>query len=254
MQILTERVCSFTTTTEREINILKKLFFIDSDYGTELKPTAETDKEETYELSDVNNTTVGAERLRCAEVLFQPGLTGKETSGIHYMSSRTKCVVDIRKELYASVVSSGGTAMFQGTGERMTREPTALASSTMNIKVVVPIQYGLEDRSCQRAPRRKHHHCRSERFRWGESVVQATSTPASGLHDTSFWTKCVVDIRKELYASVVSSGGTTMFHGTVERMAKGYFIHDEDQDGCSDSARISGFILFPLSFLSRCGL
>ena len=50
---------SFTTTTEREIarNVRKKLFYIDSDYGTELKPTAETDKEKTYELSDVNNTT-----------------------------------------------------------------------------------------------------------------------------------------------------------------------------------------------------
>ena len=112
MQILTERVYSCTTTTEREIsrNIIKKLFNIDSDYGTELKPTAETDKEKTFELSDVNNTTVGAERLRCAEVLFQPSLTGKEASGLHDISSRTKCVVDIRKELYASVV-------FQGTGE-----------------------------------------------------------------------------------------------------------------------------------------
>ena len=140
MQILPERVYSFTATTEREVvqNITKKQNYIDSDYGTELKPTAETDKEKTHEPSDVNITTVGAERLRCAEVLFQPCLTGKEASGLHDISSRTKCVVDIRKELYACVVSSCGTAMFRGTGERMTREPTALAPLTMNIKVVAP--------------------------------------------------------------------------------------------------------------------
>ena len=50
--------------------------------------------------------------------------------------------------------------------------------------------------------------------------------------------KCVADIRKELC-------GTTMFQGTVERMMKGYVIHDEDQYGCSDSAWIG--------FFSRCG-
>ena len=33
---------------------------------------------------------------------------------------------------------SGGTTMFQGIGERMTKELTALAPSTMKIKVVAP--------------------------------------------------------------------------------------------------------------------
>ena len=32
-----------------------------------------------------------------------------------------KCDVDIRKDLYANVVLSGGTTMFQGIGERMTK-------------------------------------------------------------------------------------------------------------------------------------
>lgn len=49
-----------------------------------------------------------------------------------------KCDVDIRKDLYANVVLSGGTTMFQGIGERMTKELTALAPSTMKIKVVAP--------------------------------------------------------------------------------------------------------------------
>jgi len=40
-----------------------------------------------------------------------------------------KCDVDIRKDLYANVVLSGGTTMFQGIGERVTKELTALAPS-----------------------------------------------------------------------------------------------------------------------------
>ena len=47
--------------------------------------------------------------------------------------------MDIRKDLYANVVLSGGTTMlFVGIGERMTKELTALAPSTMKIKVVAP--------------------------------------------------------------------------------------------------------------------
>jgi len=49
-----------------------------------------------------------------------------------------RCDVDIRKDLYANVVLSGGTTMFQGIGERMTKELTALAPSIMKIKVVAP--------------------------------------------------------------------------------------------------------------------
>ena len=49
-----------------------------------------------------------------------------------------KCDVDIRKDLYANIVLSGGTTMYPGIGERMTKELTALAPSTMKIKVVAP--------------------------------------------------------------------------------------------------------------------
>merc|ERR1711972_190276 len=42
------------------------------------------------------------------------------------------------EDLCANVVLSGGTTMFAGIGERMTKELTALAPSTMKIKVVAP--------------------------------------------------------------------------------------------------------------------
>merc|ERR1712194_156616 len=111
------------------------------DLDTEMKEATESsDKEKTYELPDGNIITVGSERFRCPEVMFQPSFIGKEASGIHdtTFQSIMKTDVDIRKDLYANVVLSGGTTMFAGIGERMTKELTALAPSTMKIKVVAP--------------------------------------------------------------------------------------------------------------------
>merc|ERR1719187_753065 len=46
--------------------------------------------------------------------------------------------IDIRKDLYANTVLSGGTTMYPGIADRMQKEITALAPSTMKIKMIAP--------------------------------------------------------------------------------------------------------------------
>ncbi|MCQ6513333.1 hypothetical protein NPN18_26580, partial [Vibrio parahaemolyticus] len=76
--------------------------------------------------------TLGNERFRAPEALFQPSVLGLESVGIHVttFNSIMKCDVDVRKDLYGNIVMSGGTTMYPGLSDRMQKEITALAPSS----------------------------------------------------------------------------------------------------------------------------
>lgn len=141
VKLLTERGHSMVTSAEREIarDIKEKLAYVAYDFEAEMaKAAASSECEKTYEMPDGNVITIGNERFRCPEALFQPSLIGMEAVGIHEtaFNSIMKCDVDIRRELYGNMVLSGGTTMYDGIAERLEKELVALAPPTMKVKII----------------------------------------------------------------------------------------------------------------------
>ncbi|XP_060198555.1 actin-100-like [Lycium barbarum] len=144
-KIVFESGClSFTRAYETDMfrHMKEKIAYVALDFEQEIDKAKSFPKsfEKGYELPDGEIINIGAEWFRCPEVLFQPSLAGMEATGIHVKAynSIMRCDVDIRKDLFANIVLTGGSTMFPGIAERMSKEITALAPSSTKIEVIAP--------------------------------------------------------------------------------------------------------------------
>ncbi len=142
VKILSERGHHLTTSAEREIvkDIKEKLCYVALDFDQELNESKSgSSKEANYEMPDGQIITIGSERFRCPEALFRPSLIGKEFPGAGEQTYQSimKSDVDVRKDLYSNIVLSGGTTLYAGLPERLTKEVQKLAPQSMASKVKV---------------------------------------------------------------------------------------------------------------------
>jgi len=144
VRILKERIpFDFNTSAGREIvrDIKEKTCYIALDFDEEVaKRDRSSELDMKYELPDGNVVIMKEERFRIPEVLFQPSMIGKEAGGVHQLlfQSITESDIDIRRNLFHNIILSGGTTMFEGIQERLTKEVGALAPASVKVRVVAP--------------------------------------------------------------------------------------------------------------------
>jgi len=143
--ILNESGISLVSTAEFDIirDMKEKKCYVALDYDEEMKAFEnDKSKETSYELPDGTVVNFGNQQIRCAEVLFKPQMIGKDFAGVDKAAYSTiqACDIDVRRDLYENILLSGGSTMFPGLNDRITKEVKNLANASVNVKCIAPAE------------------------------------------------------------------------------------------------------------------
>jgi len=132
-------------TSDKEIakGIKEKCCYVSQDYNTELAQFAkDASKKMDYTLPDGTVVKIGELRIKTPECLFQPKLLGFDFGGVpvNVKECISRCDIDLRTQLFSKIILSGGTTMFEGMQERLTKELQKFATSTQNVGVIAPVE------------------------------------------------------------------------------------------------------------------
>jgi actin-related protein len=103
------------------------------------------------ELPDGQTFTLSRERCDAPELLFRPSLISSEDMGVHELVGECLKVsdIDIRKDLMANIVTSGGNTMFPGFCRRLRHEVVECLRERMTLTGFVNVKVTEQpDRDC----------------------------------------------------------------------------------------------------------
>merc|ERR1711964_636455 len=133
--------CSSSSEKEIVRDIKEKICYVSENYEEDMKKFDESSSmHKPFELPDGKVITVGSQLIRCPELMFKPDFIGKEFPGIHKLAYKTvcDCDIDVRRDLYQNILLSGGSSMFPGITERLTKELQNLVPGSVKVKVTAP--------------------------------------------------------------------------------------------------------------------
>ncbi|EWS71403.1 actin (macronuclear) [Tetrahymena thermophila SB210] len=141
MKLMYEVGLNFQSSVEREVirDIKEKYCYVALDYEAELKAYQNnSSKHKQYQFPDGKMITIQDQRFRVPELLFKPDFIGNEQKGISELAfhSIMSCDIDLRRNLYENIVLSGGTTMFDGFAERISKDINALAPLSIKAEVI----------------------------------------------------------------------------------------------------------------------
>ena len=122
-------------------DMMEKHCYVAFDFDKEVQKAKNTsDCYIYYDTYDNRSILLNDARFRCPELLFNPSLNGFRYDGIHELvvKSIESCPANMKKDLYDSIILSGGPAMFEGFPERLEKEIILSSPSKYDVKVVAP--------------------------------------------------------------------------------------------------------------------
>lgn len=119
-----EKLCYVALEPEKEIMLSKRV----------------SGMQKNYMLPDGETINIGIERFLAPESLFNPSVLGKELDPLDdiIVQTITDCEVDLRRDFYSNIVLSGGSTMFPGFKQRLTREIKEQIPDSVDVRIISP--------------------------------------------------------------------------------------------------------------------